>query len=305
MSFGNWQILWLLFIPAAMLVWIWMRRQNRVVLPQDFGTQRRGLFWHGLVNVFQSFPALLLAVAIILLAGPRQLGVPRAERELTNIEFCLDLSGSMTSSFGVGSRYDAAMEAINEFIKKREGDAFGLTIFGTRAEQWLPLTTDPSGFEYARPFLRPEQMPGGWGGGTRIGRALRKCKEVLTEREEGDRMIILVSDGVSSDLHSGQDEEVARELKDEEIVMYGIHIGGGGVPSEVASIATITGGRTFSPQDQEALKAVFYRIDQMQITKMRRTYAELMDRFWPFSIAGLCLLGMTVISFFGLRYTPW
>ena len=39
-----------------------------------------------------------------------------------------------------------------------------------------------------------------------IGKALLACKEILTSREEGDRMIILVSDGESFDLSGGNDE---------------------------------------------------------------------------------------------------
>ena len=52
--------------------------------------------------------------------------------------------------------------------------------------------------------------------GTMIGKALLACKEILTSREEGDRMIILVSDGESFDLMDGNDESVAQTLKQEQ-----------------------------------------------------------------------------------------
>ena len=41
--------------------------------------------------------------------------------------------------------------------------------------------------------------PAGFGG-TAIGKALRACKKVLADREEGDQMIVLVTDGISYDL---------------------------------------------------------------------------------------------------------
>jgi Ca-activated chloride channel family protein len=148
-------------------------------------------------------------------------------------------------------------------------------------------------------------MPRGYGGGTMIGLALRKCIAVLKEREKGDRMIVLVSDGVSFDLSDGQDEKVAQELKDQGVVLYGVHIGGGNVPSEVAAIATITGGTTFSPGDQQALADVFRRIDAMRVAELERTYAELLDFFWPFSYVGTGLLGLFALSLMGLRFTPW
>jgi Ca-activated chloride channel family protein len=305
MSFSHWYVLFFLFVPALLLAWVWTRHDRRVVLPLDHGRQRRGLFWHALINLMLSAPPLILAVAIILLAGPQHMSVPKAKRDVTNIEFCLDLSGSMTAPFGEETRYDAAMASINEFIEFRQGDAYGLTIFGDKAAQWIPLTTDASAFRCATPFLHPRQMPSGFGGGTMIGLALRHCNTTLGARKEGDRMIILVSDGASFDLSGGEDEKIARELADNGVVLFAVHIGGGQVPPEVSSIANITGGATFSPGDEQALAAVFRRIDQMQVTRMSRSYAELLDFFWPFAISGLSLLSAIVLSAFGLRYTPW
>ncbi len=152
MSFGNWHWLFALFIPASMLVWIWLRDQfptlglghdRRIALPQDYGVAANGRVWDFFVRCFMSAGPLMLAVAIILWAGPRHLDVPKAKRELTNIEFCLDLSGSMMARFGNGSRYDAAMEALNGFVTQREGDAFGLTVFGDNART-LDSTDDGS-----------------------------------------------------------------------------------------------------------------------------------------------------------------
>ena len=305
MSFSNWYILFGLFIPASLLVWVWLRTSRRIALPQDYGVSGSGKVSAFVINVFYSAGPLLLAVAIVLFAGPRHLSVPKAKRELTNIEFCLDLSGSMNARFGSGSRYDAAMEAIINFVADREGDAYGLTVFGTTANHWIPLTTDPSAFRCATPFLNPMRLPPGYGGGTMIGKALKKCREVLITRETGDRMIILVSDGQSADLGSGQEEEIARSLRDDNIVVFSIHIGSGTTPTEVSTITNITGGESFSPQDQQGLNNVFRRIDQMQVAEMTRSYAEVLDWFKPFCIAGLVFLGMSLLSLIGIRYTPW
>jgi hypothetical protein len=62
---------------------------------------------------------------------------------MTNILFCVDVSGSMGMPFGAGTRYDASMKAIESFIDRRSGDAFGLQFFGNSAIRWTPLTTDP------------------------------------------------------------------------------------------------------------------------------------------------------------------
>ena len=127
----------------------------------------------------------------------------------------------------------------------------------------------------------------------------------MVTRETGDRMIILISDGQSADLRNGQEEEVGKELLQNRICVYSIHIGNGLTPPEVSAITNITGGMSFSPQDVEALKGVFARIDSMEVAQMKRTYADVLDWFGPFATAGLSLLGFSLMSLLGLRYTPW
>ena len=43
----------------------------------------------------------------------------------------------------------------------------------------------------------------------------------------------------------------------------------------------------------------------MQEAQLEKVSAETMDYYWPFSVAGLALLGFAAMTFFGLRYTPW
>lgn len=292
-----------LAVPIALLVWVWRRDGRRTALPIDHGRQRQGRGWKALLNLAESLPALVLAVAILILAGPQQLSAPKSKRALTNIEFCVDISGSMTAPFGDGSRYDASMAAIDKFLGARQGDAFGLTFFGNSVLHWVPLTTDTSALKCATPFMRPERAPP-WFGGTEIGKALLSCKEELEAREEGDRMVVLVSDGFSADLY-GKDEDVARQLKDADISVYSIHTADTEIPDEIINITGLTGGQAFSAADDAALEAIFARIDSMNRAKLEKTAAETMDYFAPFCIAGLSLLGLTGLSLLGLRYTPW
>src|SRR4029079_3186815 len=111
------------------------------------------------------------------------------------------------------------MKAINEYLDYRRGDAFGLTFFGNSVLHWVPLTSDVSAIKCATPFMRPERNIPGFGG-TEIGRALLACRKVLAEREEGDRMIILVSDGFSADLRGNRSQEIAADLKASRVVVH-------------------------------------------------------------------------------------
>lgn len=307
MSFPTFTYFWVLaflLLPALVLIWVWMRSARRVVFPLDHGRQGKGIIFHILLNVAASLPALLLAVIIFILAVPQQMSEPKTKRRLTNIQFCVDVSGSMISRFGEGTRYDASMAAINQFLDYRDGDAFGLTFFGNLFVHWTPLTSDSSAIRCSIPFMRPEVAPPGFGG-TEIGKALMACKDVLATREEGDRMIILVTDGYSFDLQNGTDVELARTFKNYGITVYAIHVGGGQIPDPIVNVTSLTGGEVFDPGDPEALKAVFHRIDSMQKAPLEKTKAETMDNFFPWCVAGLVLLGMIGFSMFGLRYTPW
>lgn len=304
MSFGHPLALLLLAVPIGLLWLIWQTPGRRLALPFDHSSAGSGRALAVLLRIGESLPALALSVGILLLAGPQSLSAPRVKRSLTNIEFCVDVSGSMTASFGEGTRYDASMRAINDFLDYREGDAFGLTFFGNAVLHWVPLTSDVSAFRCAPPFMKPGSIPP-WFGGTEIGKALMACREVLTSREQGDRMIVLISDGYSADLGGDRDMEVARKMREDGIVVYAVHISSGDIPDPIVNITRATGGEVFNPGDTQALDGVFQRIDEMQETKLEKGSAEYVDHFWPFCIAGLCLLGLHLLFQLGLRYTPW
>lgn len=306
MIFNHPMLLFLLVLPAAILGHVVYRKGNRLALPFDHGSQKSGRGLSIVITTAEMMPALVLAVVVLILAGPTQMGEPKTKKVLTNIEFCVDVSGSMTASFGEGTRYDASMAAIDGFLNYREGDAFGLTFFGNEVLHWVPLTNDVTAIRCAPPFMNPKNPnhpP--WLGGTSIGKALIACREVLISREEGDRMIILVSDGSSSDLSNGRDVEIAQKLKNDNIIVYGIHISTSNVPPGVVNITAITGGEVFSPDDPGGLEAVFARIDEMQETKLEKIASETMDHYEPYSYTGLSLLAVAFLSLFGLRYTPW
>lgn len=304
MSFAHPWVLALLAAPAALVWWNWKRDGGRVVLPFDHGVHRRDTALRIILDLAGTLPALLLAAVILVLAGPQRLSEPKTKRVMSNIEFCVDISGSMTAPFGEGTRYDASMRAINQFLDYRKGDAFGLTFFGNSVLHWVPLTQDVSAFRCAPPFMRPEIAPP-WFGGTEIGKALKECQKILVSREEGDRMIVLVTDGFSFDLSGGNDEAIATSLKRDNIVVYCIHVAETEPPGEVVNIARLTDGEVFGVDDPSALETVFRRIDKMQQAKIVTTAAETLDNFEPYCIAGLSILGLSTLSLFGLRYTPW
>lgn len=307
MMFAHSWVLLFLGVPLLLLLWEWGWRSDRTAFPFDHAEHRRRRVLTGTLKLAAGLPALLLADAVLVLAGPQRLDDPRDVRELTNIEICLDVSGSMGMPMSAGAnqvRYEVAMDAIARFTEARQGDACGLTIFGGESVRWTPLTKDLDAIRLATPFLDPDSQPPHMNS-TRIGAALRTCLATLAQQEEGDRMIVLVSDGISSDLNGGNALEVGSELRDADITLYAIHIGDGEAPGQLHEVVGPTGGAVFAARDRSALQRVFDEIDDMEPAELKPASPKPVDWYGPFALAGLALLALHLLAQFGLRWMPW
>jgi Ca-activated chloride channel family protein len=308
MTFTHPWVLLLLAVPVILLISPPARAMGRggLIMPFDQHQHRRRRLLGWLLAAFDRVPALFLAAAILVLAGPQMLKQPRQTRLLTNIQLCLDVSGSMSWE----DRYKNARRAIEEFLDAREGDAFGLTLFGSHQIRWTPLTTDLKAIRNALPFANPENQPIHMSG-TRIGAALLFCRDNMIQEAtrgggRGDRLIILVSDGVSSDLGEGFAEtDYGQELADAGITLFHIHVGSDDMPPEVIDLAHETGGQAFAARDASSLRTVFEHIDRMKPAQFSPGGTVPMDHFRPFAIAALALLGAHLVGLAGLRHTPW
>jgi Ca-activated chloride channel homolog len=306
MSFHHPQFLWLLALPVVWGFWQWVRRGHPVVLPFDHGNQRDGRVLRFFTHLAGTLPALLLAITVLIIAGPRKAAPPQDERVLNNIILCVDVSGSMGQPFGSkGSRFEAAAKAVREFCTFRKGDAFGLTIFGSEYIHWVPPTKELSAIASATRYVRPQNMPP-WMGGTMIANALRGCQNQLVRTTEGDRAVVLISDGGSADFQNGGDRAIAAELAGNDIRVFSILVGDDS--SGAGALATITagtGGRSFTAGDTAALDEIFRDIDQMQKARFKQVTADWVDDYTPLAIAGLTTAALYAFTLLGLRYVPW
>jgi Ca-activated chloride channel family protein len=304
MSFFRPYLLLLLALPVLLGLWEWWRRGLRVRLPFDHGSQRNRVRLEASVKLANLLPALLLAVAVFFLAGPRRSHLPEAEKEIKNIQFCLDMSGSMDAGFGDAKRYNHALRAIEEFCAFRKDGAFGLSVFGTEVIHWVPVTRDLAAIRLSAPLISPGMFPPFFGG-TMIGKALRSVIKRMESLDEGDRTIILISDGESSDLEGGAAEQIGSELASANITLFYIHMAEGQPQDEVGRMCSLSGGESFIAGDPEALQSVFARIDAMNPARMKPPAPEFIDHFQPWCVTGLAALGAYVLSLFGLRFSPW
>ena len=299
MTFAHPWVLLLVAVPVV-LAWPLLARSAGVTVPADrTGVGDRPWLRRALA-AFDLAPLALMAVAVAALAGPQVMAEPRAERSLTNIQICLDVSGSMG-----GRNHELASKAVEEFTRAREGDAFGLTMFGVEQVRWLPLTKDLQAIRDALPFADPMSQPSHMGG-TMIGAALRFCaRNMVAEAKDGDRLIVLVSDGQSGDLSGGAAREIGQELRDAGIVVYHVHIDESAVPADVEDLVAETGGEAFATTDASSMRAVFAHIDRMKPARFAPAGTVPLDRYGPFTAAALALLGVHAVGLLGMRYVPW
>lgn len=293
-----------LSLPALLALYELTRRPHALVLPFDHAAARSGVWLGRLLRVAALLPALLLAVAIVLLARPIRPDQPTQERILTNIEFVMDVSGSMSSPFGEGTRFDGSLTAINAFTTHRKGDAFGLTIFGNEVLHWTPLTKDLEAIRLAAPFLSPDNMPPQFGG-TEIGKALRASLKQVRLRGQSEGLIVLVSDGISGDMQGGGARQVGSEIAGAGIVLYAIHVGDDTVPTDLYDLTAPSGGQVFAANNPAALSSVFAHIDRLQPVRLRPTAPRQIDTCSLPALVGLVLTGLFGVCSFAVRYTPW
>lgn len=305
MSFAHPWVLLLLVLALGAGVMEWRRDGHRVRVPLDMARARARPVIGAVLRIAGVLPALVLACVIVILAGPRRIGPPGEARRITNIELCLDVSGSMSAPLASGkTKISEAIGAIDYFTRRREGDAMGLTIFGLDVVRWVPLTRDVRAIRLAAPFIDPSTLPSVLGG-TAVARAVGFCRDVLTQAQDGDRLIVLISDGQSSDLMDGAAARLGAQLAAERVVLYTIHVDNSEIPAQLHELTAPTGGRAFKATNPAAFESVFAHIDAMHKVRLTPTKGEAVDAFGAPALAGLGTLGLALMCMFGMRYTPW
>ena len=255
---------------------------------------------------------LLLCVAA---ARPQELGEiqqpPQAGRDLM---IAIDLSGSMEERDMVldGRRTDrltVAKAVIADFLERRSGDRVGLIVFGSRAYALTPLTRDLA--------TVAEQLQasvvGLPGRATAIGDAIALATKRLQERPDGQRVLILLTDGVNTEgsLDPLRAAELARAVG---VRVHTIAFGGAegtpqtflGVtvtPTRMAfdedtlrKVAEQTGGRSFVARDTDQLAGIYAEIERLEPLKFdgERVRPRIERYLWPLGAALCCLLPMVL-----------
>lgn len=243
-------------------------------------------------SVLLPLRVLALVLMVIALARP-QTSHRLAERTVSGIDIMMvmDVSASMAiEDLGERARFDIAKETMEQFIKGRQNDRIGFSVFSGE-----PLTLVPPTLDYGLVLkaLR-EATSGVLKDGTAIGDGLSLAVNRLRNSKAKSRVIILLTDG---DNNVGQvDPATAGDLAaGYGIKVYTIAIGREGRvrvpmrqkgifgntittyqyfenalnPELLQQIAQVTSGKFYRVTEEGALAGVFSEIDRLEKSEVK------------------------------------
>lgn len=290
--------------PALRVPWAGRLRE---IAAGGLGAPRLGRFpWLG----FLAWCLLCVAAA-----RPQQLGPPVAPPQAgRDLMLAVDLSASMgEQDMELGGqavdRLTAAKAVLADFLDRRAGDRVGLVVFGDRAYALAPLTRDLASVR--------EQLAASVvalaGRATALGDAIALATKRLQRQRDGERVLILLTDGVNTAgvLDPAKAAAIAR---DEGVRIHAIAFGGDGGALSVFGfqlplgggdevdeaglrrIAALTGGRFFRARDTDALAGIYAEIDRLE--PVRRPGPALRPRIelYPWPLAGALLLALVAAA---------
>lgn len=256
----------------------------------------------------KSISRLLLATLIwtclvVAAARPQWLGEPVSiPNEGRDLMIAVDLSGSMKQddmriNGRSVNRLVMTKFVLKDFIERRLGDRLGLILFADTAYLQAPLTFDRDTVK----TLLDESVLGLVGERTAIGDAIGLAVKRFDDKEESNRVLILLTDGRNTAGNITPEE--ANELAiDKGVTIYTIGLG-----AEVQEIASVFGRRTINPSqdlDERLLVDVakstggqYFRARDTQ--ELEAIYATL-DRLEPVAGEGQKLRPLTALFYLPL-----
>jgi Ca-activated chloride channel family protein len=299
------KLLWLaVVIPLLIAYYIWVGRRSATLSVSTLGKRRmpRTLrYW------LRPLPITLriAAIALLIIAIARPIESEHNRKVSVNgidIVLAVDISGSMLARDFEPNRIEAAKQIASTFIADREADRFSLVAFAGEAYTLTPITSDRGEVQTLMASLRNGVIDDG----TAIGNGLATALNRLRDSEAKSKVVVLLTDGVNN---AGQitpmmSAEIARDMG---VKVYTIGVGskdkapypakdifGNEVEvlvdveideEQLTAIADMTGGQYFRATDEEALKSIYDKINEME-----KSEVQVIDTYHNKELYGTWLL---------------
>ncbi len=215
-------LLWLWAALGLLLGWLARRRRRRLEsLVDQAALPRLAPEWRA-ERARQRFFLWMAATGLLVLSLARPQWGSRWEevkRRGLDILVALDTSRSMLAEDLKPSRLQQAKWGVRDLVRPLTGDRIGLVNFAGTSYLQCPLTIDYAAFLMTLDDAQVGSVPRG---GTAIAEALRTSLEAFRKQSEGERILLLISDGED---HEGNPLGLLDELKQERIRVYAVGLG--------------------------------------------------------------------------------
>jgi len=204
------------------------------------------------------------AALVLALAGPHQERAPLLSPSGRDVAVALDLSASMGEtdmSLGDVTRIELIRDVLGEFMLGRRGDRISLIAFGTEAYIISPLTFDVASVT----DMLDEVTIGLPGRRTDLGQAIGLSVQMMRNEPEGERLLILISDGETNvgALAARDAAQLAAKVGLKVFVIGFARDLDAGSEAHMREIAEATGGQFFAAANPALLEAVYREIDDI------------------------------------------
>lgn len=315
-EFAWWYVLFLLPLPllVRLLPAKARRQQAALKIPQHLQTvsspgpsliNRRPLhfvFW------------LMWILCVLAAARPQWLGdpvsIPNEGREMM---LAVDLSGSMkVGDMQINgqqvNRLTMIKSVLSDFIERRVSDRLGLILFADTAYLQAPLTFDRQTVEQ----LLDEAVIGLIGERTAIGDAIGLAVKRLDEKEQTNKVLILLTDGqnTAGNISPQQAKELAIA---NDVTVYTIGVGADSMvienffgsrqvnPSQeldeemLGDIASATGGQYFRARNTAELERIYKRLDELEPIKGDTQKMRPLSALYFYPLAAALIISILLV----------
>ena len=244
-----------------------------------------------------AFKSIGWIALVLALAGPYLKQPAILAPTGRDVVVAFDLSASMAEEdMATGDRMMARIDVIRDrlgtFIRNRKGDRFALVGFASDAYLIAPLTFDVT----AIAEMLNEMTIGLPGRKTDLGQAIGLTVKLLRSEPEGERLLILISDG---EVNAGElaATDAARLARDIGVRIFTIGFAGD-ISTEnathLADLANITDGASYTATSADLMQSALTEVEALAPISPGESASERrQDWRWPLLLISLfCLMAI-------------
>lgn len=262
--FANPEYLYLLLVIPAFAIIFWFARRGRRKAIRKFGNPE--LLAGLMPSVSNGRPIVkfwiwMLALVFIIVGVARpQFGskLKTVKRKGIEIMIALDVSNSMLAQDIKPDRLDRAKRAIAKLTDRLNQDKIGLIVFAGQAYIQLPITTDYASAKLFLSSVNTNMVPVQ---GTAIGAAINLAARSFSPNFEGNKTIIVITDGEN---HEDDAVGAAKAAKEKGITVNTI---GMGLPEGAPIPVTLPNGQQGYRKDRQG-NTIITKLDEKMLTEI-------------------------------------